>query len=99
MIKRLHNLPIRKKFAVIIIPLIVVIVAFDYLQVRYHFLDYTDSVRLNKAIVVGRGTMEGRPTVDIQFQDAEGAEFVAMITGTLVKQLATVVYNVEKRTR
>ncbi|MEM6735363.1 MAG: nitrate- and nitrite sensing domain-containing protein [Bacteroidota bacterium] len=53
MIKRLHNLPIRKKFAVIIIPLIVIILAFDYLQVRYHFLDYTDSVRLNMAIIVG----------------------------------------------
>ncbi|MEM0940704.1 MAG: nitrate- and nitrite sensing domain-containing protein [Bacteroidota bacterium] len=53
MIKRLHNLSIRKKFAVIIIPLIVIILAFDYLQVRYHFLDYTDSVRLNMAIIVG----------------------------------------------
>ncbi len=53
MIRRLHNLPIRQKFAVIFIPLIVIILAFDYLQVRYHFLDYTDSVRLNKAIIVG----------------------------------------------
>lgn len=53
MIKRLHNLPIRQKFAVIIIPLIIIILAFDYLQVRYHYLDYTDSIRLNEAIVVG----------------------------------------------
>jgi len=53
MIKRLHNLPIRQKFAVIIIPLIIIILAFDYLQVRYHFLDYSDSVRLNEAITVG----------------------------------------------
>lgn len=53
MIKRLHNLPIRQKFAVIIIPLIIIILAFDYLQVRYHYLDYTDSVRLNEAITVG----------------------------------------------
>ncbi|SNS75029.1 Histidine kinase-, DNA gyrase B-, and HSP90-like ATPase [Ekhidna lutea] len=53
MIKRLTNLPIRQKFAVIIIPLIVIILAFDYLQVRYHYLDYSDSVRLNKAITVG----------------------------------------------
>ncbi len=53
MIKRLHNLPIRQKFAIIIIPLIVIIIAFDYLQVRYHYLDYSDSVRLNKAITVG----------------------------------------------
>lgn len=53
MIKRLHNLPIRQKFAVIIIPLIVIILAFDYLQVRYHYLDYNDSIRLNEAIIVG----------------------------------------------
>lgn len=53
MIKRLTNLPIRQKFAVIIIPLIVIILAFDYLQVRYHFLDYNDSVRLDQAITVG----------------------------------------------
>ncbi|MEO1255337.1 MAG: nitrate- and nitrite sensing domain-containing protein, partial [Bacteroidota bacterium] len=53
MIKRLTNLPIRLKFAVIIIPLIIIILAFDYLQVRYHYLDYHDSVSLNKAITVG----------------------------------------------
>ncbi|MEO9871837.1 nitrate- and nitrite sensing domain-containing protein [Ekhidna sp.] len=53
MIKRLTNLPIRQKFAVIIIPLIVIILAFDYLQVRYHYLDFSDSQRLNKAIIVG----------------------------------------------
>lgn len=53
MIKRLNNLPIRQKFAVIIIPLIVIILAFDYLQIRYYYLDYSDSVRLNKAIIVG----------------------------------------------
>lgn len=53
MIKRLTNLPIRQKFAVIIIPLIVIILAFDYLQVRYHYLDYNDSVRLDQAITVG----------------------------------------------
>ena len=53
MIKRLTNLPIRQKFAVIIIPLIIIILAFDYLQVRYHFLDYNDSVRLDQAITVG----------------------------------------------
>lgn len=53
MIKRLTNLPIRQKFAVIIVPLIIIILAFDYLQVRYHYLDYTDGLRLNKAITVG----------------------------------------------
>lgn len=53
MIRRLHNLPIRKKFAVIIVPLIIIILLFDYFQVEYHYLDYEDSSRLNDAIVVG----------------------------------------------
>ncbi len=53
MIKRLTNLPIRKKFAIIILPLIIIIVGFDYLQVRHKYLDYSDAVRLNKAITVG----------------------------------------------
>ena len=53
MIKRLYDLPIRQKFAVIILPLIVIILVFDILQIRDHYLDYDDSTRLSKAIKVG----------------------------------------------
>lgn len=53
MIRRLNNLPIRQKFAVIIVPLIIIILTFDYFQVRYHYLDYDDSKRLNNAIKLG----------------------------------------------
>ena len=51
--KRLYNLSIRKKFAVVIIPLLITILCFDYLQIRDSYLDYSDAVRLNKAIVLG----------------------------------------------
>lgn len=51
--KSLYNLSIRKKFAVVIVPLIIVILCFDYLQIKHKFLDYKDATRLNKAIVVG----------------------------------------------
>ncbi len=50
---KLYNLSIRKKFAVVIVPLIIIIVCFDILQIRHKFLDYQDSNRLNKAIIVG----------------------------------------------
>ena len=50
---RLHNLAIKNKFAVVIIPLIVTIILFDYFQIHDDFLDYKDSIRLNKAIIVG----------------------------------------------
>ena len=51
--KRLFDLSIRKKFAVVIIPLIIMILIFDYLQIKDHYLDYHDSLRLKSAIVVG----------------------------------------------
>lgn len=51
--KKLYNLSIRRKFALVIVPLIVIILAFDYLQIKHKYLDYTDATRLNKAIVVG----------------------------------------------
>ncbi len=51
--KALHNLSIRNKFAIIIIPLIVIIIGFDYFQVQHKFKHYNESVRLNKAIILG----------------------------------------------
>ncbi len=53
MIKKLYNLPIRQKFAVIILPLILIVLVFDYLQIKHHYVDFNDSKRLNKAITVG----------------------------------------------
>ncbi|MCP4458549.1 MAG: hypothetical protein GY816_11080 [Cytophagales bacterium] len=53
MIKRLTNLPIRQKFAIVILPLILIIIVFDFLQVKHNYLDYFDAKRLNKAITVG----------------------------------------------
>lgn len=50
---KLYNLSIRKKFALVIVPLIIIIVCFDILQIRHKLLDYQDSQRLNKAIIVG----------------------------------------------
>ena len=51
--KRLYDLSIRRKFAVVIIPLIITIICFDYLQIKDKYLDYQDAARLNKAIIVG----------------------------------------------
>ncbi len=51
--KALHNLSIRNKFAIIIIPLIIVIIGFDYFQVKHKYTNYKQSLRLNKAITIG----------------------------------------------
>lgn len=50
---RLHNLSVKSKFALALLPLIAIIVVFDYLQIQEHYRDYKDSQRLNKAIIVG----------------------------------------------
>ena len=49
----LYNLSIRRKFAVVIVPLIITIVCFDYLQIRNSYFDYNDATRLNRAILLG----------------------------------------------
>jgi|GEM_PF-943901 len=51
--KVLYDLPIRVKFAVVLVPLIVIIIAFDYLQIKHNYLDYTDSERLNETLLLG----------------------------------------------
>ncbi|MEP0367953.1 MAG: nitrate- and nitrite sensing domain-containing protein [Cyclobacteriaceae bacterium] len=49
----LYDLPIRVKFAVVLIPLIIIIICFDYLQIRHNYLDYSDSDRLNLTLQLG----------------------------------------------
>ncbi len=49
----LYDLPIRTKFAVVLVPLIVIIICFDYIQIKHNYLDYDDSQRLNKTILLG----------------------------------------------
>jgi HAMP domain-containing protein/two-component sensor histidine kinase len=51
--KVLYDLPIRVKFAVVLIPLIIIIVCFDYLQIKHNYLDYSDSDRLNITLQLG----------------------------------------------
>lgn len=51
--RRLFDLPIRRKFAVVILPLIITVLCFDFLKIQDKFLDYKDASRLNKAITLG----------------------------------------------
>lgn len=57
---------------------------------------------LYAAIVVPRGTEEGKPTVDLQFliNDANGQTIgvaVAMVTGAILQNLASMIKGVEER--
>jgi hypothetical protein len=61
--------------------------------------DHVDirGVSIKKVIVVAKGTQAGKPTVDFQLVAQDGSEFVTMLTGELVKQLANVIAGVEAR--
>ena len=54
-------------------------------------------LRVEKAIVVPKGTKAGNPTVDLQLIDADGHRFIAMTTGKIIKALAAVIIGVESR--
>lgn len=51
--KKLHNLSIKQKFAIVTIPLIITLISFNYFQIRSNYLDYHDAMRLNRAINIG----------------------------------------------
>ena len=56
------------------------------------------SANLKTARVVGNGTVHGNPTVDLIFEDERGQEYVAMITGGLLQNLAGAIEGMKQRT-
>jgi hypothetical protein len=53
--------------------------------------NYPDSVQLleiEKCIIVGKGTVKGNPTVDIQLTDKAGNKYVVMTTGGLIQMIS-----------
>lgn len=56
--------------------------------------DFT-AVNIDKAIIVKKGTVNGNPTVDLQFTDANGNKFIAMATGAIIESLAGAIRGVK----
>lgn len=52
---------------------------------------------IKKAVIVNKGMVSGKPTVDFQIQTQDGEKFVAMLSGSLVEQLASAVAGVKQR--
>jgi len=52
---------------------------------------------LHFAFIVRKGTKAGLSTVDLHLTDAEGQKFVAMVTGKLIKMLASAIAGAEAR--
>lgn len=53
---------------------------------KYHDGE-TKMLKIKKAIIVGKGTVGGNPTVDLQVVDDEGKKYLIMVTGNLVELL------------
>jgi len=54
---------------------------------------------LTTAVVVGNGTMEGNPTVDLILEDETGQKYIAMLTGGLIESLAGAIQGMRERTK
>ena len=44
-------------------------------------------LRIERALVVGKGMVSGAPSVDLQMTDASGRKFLVMTTGSLLEML------------
>lgn len=53
------------------------------------------ALTLDKACVVKNGTINGNPTVDLVLYDKNGKEYLAMVTGGIIKMLSGVVEGAE----
>jgi len=84
--KRLHNLSVKRKFALVLIPLIVTIICFDILQIRHDFYDFQDARRLNKAINIGIDInhlvheIQKERSISVGFQANNGESFHEKLT-------------------
>ena len=71
----------------------------DELDIKIHNTPATAPVydedwtmlKIDTAMVVKKGTVAGRPTVDLQMTDGDGNQFVVMVTGAIVDGIAAAV--------
>lgn len=54
-------------------------------------------VRMEKCIIVGKGTKSGKPTVDLQLKDKDGNKYLIMTTGAILESLAGAITGKRER--
>ncbi len=57
----------------------------------------TSLLRIDTALVVGKGMESGAPSVDLQMTDADGRKFLVMTTGTLLEMLGGAIAGKRQR--
>jgi len=63
---------------------------------NYEKPDYKGA-NLTTAVVVGKGTVAGNPTVDFVFEDEDGQKYVAMLTAGLIENLTGAIQGMKER--
>lgn len=58
-----------------------------------------EAANLKEAVIVGQGTRDGNPTVDLVFEDKHGQRYVAMITGAILEGVTNAVAGMRERTK
>lgn len=54
-------------------------------------------VKITKAIIVPKGSVNGNPTVDLQLEDAAGNKYLIMATGGILENLGAAIKGVRER--
>jgi hypothetical protein len=54
-------------------------------------------LRVTQCIIVGKGTVKGQPTVDIQMTDADGNKYLVMATGRILEMISSGVAGTRAR--
>ncbi len=54
-------------------------------------------LRIERALVVGKGMVSGAPSVDLQMVDGDGRKFVVMTTGSLLEMLGGAIAGKRQR--
>jgi len=69
----------------------------DYPEEAQKYGNKTTLLVIKKCVIVGKGTINGLPTVDIQMQDESGKKFLVMATGRIIEMLAGTIVGKRER--
>jgi hypothetical protein len=59
-------------------------------QAPYYGEDFK-MLKMVRGVVVGKGTIKGKPTIDIQLVDQDGNKYLVMATGGLLEMIAAAI--------
>ena len=62
-----------------------------------NYTNDTMLLKMKRCIIVGKGTIKGNPTIDIQLTDDSGKKYVIMTTGAIITGISEAVKGKKQR--